>query len=420
MAQASRAFQVFAKPAGAVCNLDCRYCYYLDKQALYAGPAPFRMSDDRLEAYIVRHIEASQSPVIDFSWHGGEPTVLGVDYFRRVVALQRKHLPVGRRISNGMQTNGVLLDEEWCGFFSEAGFRVGLSLDGPAELHDPYRVTRGHEPTHAKVMRALDLLQRRRVPHDILCVVHDRNVRHPTHVYRFFKKIGAMYLGFLPVVEPDPRAERGVSAHSVTAEAYGEFLCTIFDEWLERDVGRVAVQMFEEVVRPAQGLQHSLCLYRETCGDVVVVEHNGDVYSCDHFVDEAHRLGNLCDAPLAELLESPAQVAFGEAKRDALPRFCLDCEVRPLCNGGCPKDRFIHTPDGEPGLNYLCAGLKRFFVHALPYVVQVASERAAGPSVKPLLAHAPGDGPEAFPGAGRNDPCPCGSGKKYKKCCLET
>jgi len=417
--KASREFQVFAKPAGALCNLDCRYCYYLKKQELYpAGDSP-RMSDQVLEAYIVQHLDASPGRTVTFSWHGGEPTVLGLDYFRTIVALQRKHQRPGWRIDNGMQTNGLLLDEEWGRFLSAERFSVGLSLDGPRELHDRYRVTKGQKPTHKQTMRAFKLLRRHRIPCDILCVVHDQNVHHPTQVYRFFKEIGARSLGFLPVVEPAPDAEGAVSPHTVPADAFGAFLCTIFDEWVRQDIGRIAVQMFEEAARPARGLEHSLCVFRQTCGDIPVVERNGDFFCCDHYVDAQHRLGNIRETPLVELLESQAQRAFGQAKRDTLPGYCRTCEVRAMCNGGCPKDRFMRTPGGEEGLNYLCAGFKRFFTHSLPYTLKLATlERAGQPAER--LMHLVTTTRDASFAAGRNDPCPCGSGRKYKKCCLGT
>ena len=418
MAPASREFQVFVKPAGALCNMACHYCYYLEKLDFHPADRPPRMPDDLLEQYIVQHIEASPGAVTTFSWHGGEPTVLGLDFFRRIVALQRRHQRPGRRIVNGMQTNGLLLDETWGRFLKEESFQVGLSLDGPADLHDAYRVTRGQEPTHAQVMRAFEVLERHRVPCDILCVVHNLNVGHPTRVYRFLRKIGARSVGFLPVVERERGTERGVSPHSVTPEAYGAFLCTVFDEWVARDTGRIVVQAFDEATRPARGLEHSLCIFRETCGDVPVVEVNGDFYYCDHFVDAEHRLGNIGEMPLASLLDNQAQRAFGQAKRDTLPRYCRECDVRLMCHGGCPKDRFIRTPDGEAGLNYLCAGLKRFFIHTLPYAVKVGSERFGAAWTDPAGRAVPSDVPGTRAEAGRNDPCPCGSGRKYKTCCL--
>jgi len=403
----SREFQVFAKPAGAVCNLDCQYCYYLDKRSLYPGAGSLRMTESLLEEYIVQHMEAAPGPEIDFSWHGGEPTILGVDFFRKVVELERKHRPAGWRVRNGIQTNGVLLDEQWCRFLASEGFSVGLSLDGPAELHDAYRVTRSGQPTHSRVMRGYGLLRRHGIHTDIVCVVHNLNVRHPLTVYRFFREIGCRYLGFLPVVERAPETAEGVSRHTPSAEDYGAFLSKIFDEWSARDAGRIMVQTFEEAARPALGLEHSLCVFRETCGQIPVLEHNGDFFPCDHFVDRAHRLGNIRETPLGELLDSQAQRTFGEAKRDALPRYCRDCEVLAWCHGGCPKYRFIRTPDGDPGLNYLCAGLKRFFLHSRAPLERMASrQQEPAPVCGTPIAK-----------AGRNDPCPCGSGLKYKKCC---
>jgi len=374
MVRASREFQVFVKPIGSICNLGCRYCYYLEKEHLYPGGESFRMLDEVLEEYVVQHIEASPGSVIGFSWHGGEPTLSGLGFFRKVVVLQRKHRPSNRRIGNAVQTNGTLLDEDWCRFFAAEGFAVGLSLDGPREMHDHYRVTKSQEPTFEQTMRGYGLLQKHRVYTDVLCVVNAYNVRFPLQVYRFFKEINAGYLTLLPLVEPLRDVEGGVSSLSVPAEAWGTFLCTVFDEWRDHDIGRVKVQIIEEAARTAFDQEHSLCLFRPTCGDVPVVEHNGDFYSCDHFVDVGHRLGNIMETPLVELLESRAQRAFGEAKLDALPRYCRDCEVRAMCNGECPKNRFLRTPDGEPGLNYLCAGYKRFFTHCQPFVSEVAAQ----------------------------------------------
>ena len=417
MAKASREFQVFAKPGGSICNLDCHYCYYLKKEHLYPKGEPFRMPDPILEEYIVQHIDASPGSVINFSWHGGEPTLLGLDYFRKIVALQRKHQPPNQRIANGMQTNGTLLDEEWCRFLAAEGFAVGLSLDGPREMHDTYRVTKGQHPTHKQAMRGYRLLRQHRVPCDVLCVVHSQNVQYPTQVYRFFKEIKAEFLTFLPLVEPQPGGEGGVSDRTVPAQALGHFLSAIFDEWKGQDIGQVKVQVFEEAARTAFGQEHSLCIFRKTCGDVPVVEHNGDFFSCDHFVDPEHGLGNILQAPLVDLLESPAQRAFGQAKWDTLPRYCLACEVLEMCYGGCPKDRILRTPDGEAGLNCLCAGYKRFFAHCRPFVRELSAlwrqESIEGQT--PLVA---ARGTRASPETGRNDPCPCGSGRKYKKCCL--
>lgn len=416
MAVASREFGVFVKPIGSACNLNCRYCYYLKTGALYAGDETLRMPDDLLERYIQQHLQACPTPTVFFAWHGGEPTLLGVDYFRRVVALQRRHCPPGRKIVNGIQTNGTLLDEEWCRFFQQQGFTVGLSLDGPQALHDAYRLSRVGQPTHARVMRSWRLLQHYGVPCDILCVVHDLNVRQPLAVYRFLRQIGADYIQFLPLVARD--ADGGVAPASVSAEAYGEFLCTVFQEWLAHDVRRIGVQAFEEAAKPLLGLEHALCHFRETCGEVGVLEHNGDYYACDHFVTPAHRIGNLRERSLQSLVDDPAQRAFGRRKWETLPRYCHDCNVLDMCNGGCPKDRFLCTPDGEEGLNYLCAGFKRFFAFCRSYLQRLALQRQPGQAVQRIMDLLPPAAAPASSRPGRNDPCPCGSGKKYKQCCL--
>lgn len=405
MAKASRDFQIFVKPAGATCNLDCEYCYYSDKRELYPESATLRMSDDVLETYIAQHLEASAGPEVVFSWHGGEPTSLGLDFFRKVVELQRKLKPAGWSIRNGMQTNGVLLDEEWARFIAAEHFAIGLSLDGPAELHDAYRVTRGGQPTHQAALRGYELLRRSGIQPDIVSVVHNLNVLYPLTVYRFFRDIGCKSLGFLPVVEQAPGTAAGVTRHTASAADFGEFLCKIFDEWFRRDMGRISVQTIDEAARPAMGLEHSLCVFRPTCGQIPVIEHNGDYYPCDHYVDREHRLGNILETPVGDLLDSKAQRAFGDAKRDALPGYCRDCEVLAQCNGGCPKYRFLNAPNGEPGLNYLCAGLKRFFLHSREPLARMARV-----SRQPQYRAAPSR-------AGRNDSCPCGSGRKYKKCC---
>ncbi len=417
MAEASHEFQVFVKPIGSICNLDCHYCYYLKKEQLYPKGESFRMPDDILEEYIVQHIEASPEPVISFSWHGGEPTVLGLDYFRKIVALQSKHQPPNRRIANGMQTNGTLLDDEWCRFLAGEGFVIGLSLDGPPEMHNRYRVTKDQKPTFEQTMRGYELLQQHQIYCDILCVVNDHNVQNPTEVYRFFKRINAHYLTFLPMVEPQPDVEGGVSPITVSAKAWGEFLCTIFDEWINQDIGRIKVQIFEEAARTAFRQEHSLCIFRPICGDVPVIEHNGDFFSCDHFVDTEHHLGNIRETPLVNMLESPEQRAFGQAKLKTLPRYCQECEVRAMCNGECPKNRFIRTPDGEEGLNFLCAGYKRFFTYCQPWVAEVADQWYRQTSKQQMKPVQPTEARASLK-VGRNDPCPCGSGLKYKKCCL--
>jgi uncharacterized protein len=417
MTKASRPYQIFAKPIGSLCNLSCDYCYYLKKQSLYPDEDSFRMADDVLEEFIVQHIEACPDQVIPFSWHGGEPTLLGLDYFQKIVQLQRKHRPPDRQIINGIQTNGTLIDEAWCRFLASERFAVGLSLDGPQEMHDSHRLTKGGKPTHTQAMRGYELLRMHRIACDILCVVHANNVNHPIEVYRFFKQIRATQIGFLPLVESRADIDGSVSPLSVPSEAFGAFLCAIFDEWMSEDIGQVNIQIFEESARAALGQEHTLCIFKKTCGDVPVIEHNGDFFSCDHFVDRQHHLGNIRESRLADLIESPTQRAFGQAKWDTLPRYCMECDVLSLCNGGCPKDRILRTPEGEAGLNYLCTGYKRFFTHCKPFLEQLSAlqnqETFQGRAPR---HHAPR--PKASPRIGRNDPCPCGSGRKYKKCCM--
>jgi uncharacterized protein len=416
MATASRPFQIFVKPIGAVCNLDCSYCYYLEKRDLYPDARSLRMGEDVLEKYIAQHIEASPLPTVLFSWHGGEPTVLGIDYFRKITELQRKHAAAGREIVNGIQTNGTLLDEQWCRFFAEEGFYVGLSIDGPSELHDGYRIDRGGRPTHDRVMKAYQLLQAYNIHCDVLCVLHDRNVRHPADVYGFFKSIAVKHLVFLPLVIRTP--DGGAAPGSVPPEPFGEFLCAVFDEWIRYDMERMYVQMFEEATRPARGMEHMLCVLRKTCGELPILEHNGDFYSCDHFVDREHFLGNIRDTTLVQALDGARQRAFGRMKWETLPRQCGNCNVLAYCNGGCPKDRPVVNTDGEPGANYLCAGLRRFFTHAHPHMRRLATYLQAGRSVAEFMASIRAEDASATAAAGRNDPCPCGSGRKYKKCCL--
>ncbi len=362
----SREFQVLVKPVGSRCNLQCAYCYYLSP-----GEFPYRrMPDDLLESYITQHIQACTDSTIRFSWHGGEPMLYGLDGFRKITVLQKQHCPEGRRIVNGIQTNGILLDDDWCQFLAVEGFIVGLSLDGPAEYHDRYRLDSNPNPTHSRVMLAYDRLRRHGVLTEFLCVVHSGNVHHPLEVYEFLCGLRVPYISFLPLVEP--LNEHNISERTVPADAWGEFLCAIFDLWLDRDIGRVKIQIFEEAARPAFGLEHTLCVFRRTCGGVPILESNGDVYSCDHFVTPEHRLGNIHETDLAEMLDSRQQQAFGRAKQDTLPQECRRCTVLDMCNGGCPKDRILKTPDGASCLNYLCSGYKRFFTHCRPFVTMLA------------------------------------------------
>lgn len=371
-------FQVFVKPVGALCNLACQYCYYTEKEKLYPCGG-FRMSDALLEEYIIQQIEASSGPEIFFSWHGGEPTLAGLKFFEHIIELQQKHLPANRSIINGLQTNGTLLSHEWCRFLKKENFVVGISIDGPGELHSAYRFHKGGQSCFDEVLRGYHLLRQYEIPCEILCVVNSVNVSHPLETWRFFRELKAGFITFLPLVEKQTSSGIQVSDRTVPAKAFGEFLCAIFDEWKTSGIGNVKIQIIEEALRTAFGMEHTLCIFKKTCGGVPVLEHNGDLYACDHFVDQGHLLGNISETPFNKLLESRAQQKFGQAKLTALPDYCLKCEVREMCNGACPKDRFITTPDGEPGLNYLCEGYKLFFRHCKPFIEQVARVWAATP-----------------------------------------
>jgi uncharacterized protein len=423
---------VMAKPVGPICNLDCKYCFYLEKERLYPGAPDWAMSGEVLEAFIRQYIEVNDAPVVSFTWQGGEPTLLGVEYFQRVAALQAKYAN-GKTIQNAFQTNAVLIDDEWARFFKEQDVLVGVSIDGPREIHDAYRVDKGGQPTFDKVMRGLDVLARHEVSFNTLTTVHRVSGDHPLDVYRFLKAHGSGYMQFIPIVErttpsardgltlvsPDFDGRASVTSWSVEPRQFGEFLCAIFDEWVRRDVGEYFVQLFDVCLEMWAGLEASLCVFRRTCGGALALEHSGDLYSCDHYVYPENRLGNIMDAPLDALARSAAQQAFGEAKDTALPQYCRDCDVRFACNGECPKHRFLTTPDGEPGLNYLCAGYKRFFRHVDEPMRFMAGELAAGRAPAHVMRWmAARDRQAAFETAGRNDPCPCGSGRKYKHCHL--
>jgi uncharacterized protein len=372
MFKASREFQVFAKPVGSACNLRCSYCYYLGKKNLYPDSGRFLMADDILEKYIIQHIEASTEDIITFSWHGGEPLLAGIGFFKKVLKFQKKYKPAGSTIINGIQTNGTLLDERWCHFLAENKFLVGISIDGPGEFHNQNRRTLGNNNSFLNVIRGYELLKNHGVLSEILCVVNADNVNHPLIIYNFFKQLGAEYITFLPLVEQDNGSETGVSKKSVPSKDFGMFLSAIFDEWVEKDIGRIKVQIFEEAARTAFNQEHTLCIFKINCGGVPVVEHNGDFYSCDHYVDNEHLLGNLKDKSLSYFLDCDSQKAFGMSKSNTLPRYCTECEVKSMCNGECPKNRFISTPDGEAGLNYLCSGYKYFFNHCRPFVAAIA------------------------------------------------
>ena len=374
------AFTTMLKPAGSTCNLDCHYCYYLDKAVQYGGRQAV-MSDELLERYIRQYIEANQVDTVQFCWHGGEPLLLGIDFYRKAMELQQKYAD-GKRIENTLQTNGTLVDEAWCDLFAGNNFLVGISLDGPQEIHDSFRVTKGGRPTFERVMQTVSMFRHGGVEYNTLSVVNRLCEGRGGEIYRFFRdEVHSKYMQFLPAVEhvvdvegfhrplivsPDREGAR-LAEWSVTAEGYGKFLCDIFDEWVVSDVGRTFVQMFDATLAQWCGVQPGVCSMGETCGDALVVEHNGDVYSCDHFVYPEYLLGNIRETTLAEIYRSKKRRDFGLAKRNALPAECLRCKYYFACRGECPKHRFETGSDGCRK-NSLCEGLKAYFRHAEPYM----------------------------------------------------
>lgn len=447
------AFHVLAKPTGATCNLDCAYCFFLSKEMLYPG-SRFRMADELLEAYIRQLFEAHQTPVVQVAWQGGEPTLMGLPFFERSIELVEKVRRPGVRVDYSIQTNGTLIDADWAAFFKRHNFLVGISIDGPQTLHDAYRVDKGGQPTFDKVMRGLRFLQAHGVEFNTLTTLHRANADHPVEVYRFLRdECRSSFIQFIPIIErvaasiPDPlsphapsgapgqvstapwsswrdrplytQAGELVTDRSIQPEQYGDFLIGVFEEWVRRDVGSVYVQMFDVALANWVGEAPGLCVHSKTCGLALALEHNGDLYACDHFVEPAHRLGNILETPMIELVASPQQQKFGQDKFDALPQYCRACDVRFACHGGCPKDRFLYTPEGEAGLNYLCAGFKRFFHHVDAPMRTMAGLLRHGRAPAEIMRHCQARDrrlAEAFAAARRNDPCPCGSGKKFKQC----
>lgn len=436
-------FHIMTKPIGPICNLDCRYCFYLEKENYYTADRKvhpsWAMSPETLELYIQQYIEAQPGHEVQFAWQGGEPTLLGVAYFENVVRLQAKYAN-GKQIQNALQTNGTLLDDAWGRFLADNQFLVGVSLDGPADLHDIYRVDKQQRPTFDRVMKGISVLRSHKVDFNTLTVVSRKNSQQPERVYQFLKEIGSGYIQFIPLVERNiPDVSRTIDGliqlhlakpaisndddsapvtdWSVRSIDYGRFLCTIFDEWVRADVGKVFVQHFDVALGNWYGAPGALCVFSETCGKALAMEHNGDVYSCDHYVYPEYRLGNIHEKSLTELVESPEQQKFGNAKRDSLPTQCLECDVRFACHGECPKHRFTRTSTGEFGLNYLCAGYKMFFQHIddpMKVMCQLLSQQRP-PAL--VMDWAKRQTPPSYPVIGRNDPCPCGSGKKAKRCC---
>jgi len=428
---APSAFHLLAKPTGAVCNLDCSYCFFLSKELLYPG-SRFRMADDLLETYLRQLIEAHASPEVTIAWQGGEPTLMGLDFFQRSVELVDRYLRPGQSALHTIQTNGTLLDPEWAAFLREHDFLVGISIDGPRAIHDAYRVNKGGRGSFDAVMRGLGHLRDAGVEWNALTTVHAANGDRGREVYCFLRdECGASFVQFIPIIERIEEATDGevpwsswldrplyeqkgnlVTNRSVTAEQYGRFLVDVFEEWVRRDVGKVYVQMFDVALANWVGEPPSLCIHSETCGLALALEHTGDLYSCDHFVEPSFKLGNIRETHMLELVASQRQRQFGLDKRETLPHYCRECEVRFACHGGCPKDRFIATPDGEPGLNYLCAGYKAFFHHVdrpMRFMAEQLQRGLAPADVMRLYA-------EDDSRRGRNDPCTCGSRRKWKHC----
>ncbi|MCX6089139.1 MAG: anaerobic sulfatase maturase [Candidatus Atribacteria bacterium] len=386
-----------AKPIGAICNLNCSYCYYLSKKELIGSNK--RITDDILEEYVKQYINAQDGQEIVFTWQGGEPTLLGLDFFQKVVELERKFCPPEKKIENDLQTNGVLLDDEWCKYLKKNRFLVGLSIDGPQPLHDCYRVDLAYQPTWERVVRAVKLLQKYEIPFNTLTVIHRQNARRPLDVYRFLRReIGSTRIQFIPLVEPKvytsiaPQhwdedsqpllgslAARPGNPHSVVTDCsvdpddYGTFLCKVFDEWYRRDIGKAFVFFFECALGQWLGMEASLCIFAQTCGQALALESDGSVFSCDHYVYPEYRLGHIKQG-LSSLVYSARQADFGYYKQKSLPEYCRKCPYLFACRGECPKNRFLRTPSGEMGLNYLCNGLRKYFAHIDPFMQSLAKE----------------------------------------------
>ncbi len=386
-------FNVMTKPIGPLCNLNCEYCFYLEKLNLYSDRHSHRMPDEVLERYIRHFIESQPAgmPEIQFTWQGGEPTLLGVEFFEKAVALQQRYAN-GRRITNAFQTNGTLLDDRWGEFLHKNDFLVGISIDGPRHIHDIYRTDKGGGASFDRVMRGIEILKKHKVEFNTLTVVNRKNSQHPVAIYRFLKEVGSGHIQFIPIVErldPDPGAEalagppdpedqstldRHVTPWSVRPIDYGNFLVSIFREWVKKDVGKVFVQMFEVTLGAWAGKPPGLCVLAPKCGNGLAMESNGDVYLCDHYVYPEYRLGNIMNGDLREMLGSEKQTKFGDDKSDALPECCRNCRYLFACYGGCPKHRFLRASNGEPGLNYLCAGYRKFFRASEPHMKRLLND----------------------------------------------
>lgn len=371
---------VMLKPAGAHCNLACKYCYYLEKNNLYQNSHRHLMSDEMLEQFTREYIEAQTMPQVLFTWHGGEPLMRSIDFYKKALALQKKYAH-GKQIDNVIQTNGTLLTDEWCEFFAKNHWLVGISIDGPQEYHDHYRMTPAGKPSWEKVMQGISLLKKHRVEWNAMAVVNAYNAEHPLEFYHFFRDNGCQYLQFTPIVERLTKHEDGrtlasiaddreipLADASVTPQQWGNFLCTIFDDWVRHDVGKTFVEIFDCTLANWMGVLPGICAYSKECGHAGVMEHNGDVYSCDHFVFPEYKLGNIREQSLIDMLYGEKQQAFSRLKHTSLPRQCKECDMEFACHGECPKNRFEKDKYGEPGLNYLCQGYYQYYTHVSPYM----------------------------------------------------
>lgn len=427
-------FHLLAKPSGSTCNIDCKYCFFLSKEALYPNEK-HRMSEATLEAYIRQLLESHRTPEVTVAWQGGEPTLMGLDFFIKAVAIADRYRRPDQKVKHTFQTNGIALDDEWCAFLKANDFLVGLSVDGPRDIHDANRVTRGGRGTFDLVMEGWQHLRKHGVEFNILCTVNAANQAHGRRVYQFFRDdLGATWIQFIPIVEratPEtihianlgwserPKEKRLlytqtgslVTERSVSGAQYGQFLVDVFEEWVRHDVGRVYVQLFDVTLEAYFG-SYKLCIHAPTCGNGPALEYNGDLYACDHFVEPRYKLGNIHEVHMLELVGSAGQRKFGQDKRDTLTRQCQQCEVRPLCNGGCPKDRFVDSRDGEPGHNYLCEGLYRFFTHTRPAMQQMGQLYSNGQAPAEVMRWIASEDVRRGPYA----PCSCGSGRKFRFC----
>ncbi|WP_413112260.1 anaerobic sulfatase maturase [Thaumasiovibrio sp. DFM-14] len=423
---------VMAKPSSSACNLDCDYCFYLEKEHLYPEQNQQRMSDETLERYVQQYIESHSSIDVEFTWQGGEPTLMGLDFFKKAIALQNKYKQ-HYRIHNSLQTNGLLLNDQWCEFLKAEGFLVGISIDGPERFHDRYRTNRVGKGSHAKVMASIERLKQHRVPFNTLTVINSDNVHHPIEVYDFLVSIGSEFIQFIPIVErqacqpteeglflisPEHDISAEVTDWSVPPRAFGNFLNTIFDKWVKQDVGKVFVNLFDATLATWCNEPPGLCVQAQTCGRAFAMEANGDVYNCDHFVYPEHMLGNVHDTTIADMNQLEQVDQFGNGKRDQLNKDCQRCEYSFACNGGCPKHRFSRSKSGLPGHNYFCEGFYHFFKHsdkAMRKMRNLLSQGRPASEIMPRrAAQLVSYKPERI---ARNAPCPCGTGKKSKRCC---